>query len=54
MYMDNLAVHKTAAVREEMEKMNIEPVFSPAYSPDYNPIEYIFSKLKGIVRKWRL
>ena len=54
LYMDNLQVHKTAEVREEMERMNIEPIFSPAYSPDYNPIEYMFSKLKGIVRKMRL
>ena len=34
--------------------MNIEAIFAPAYSPDYNPIEYYFSMLKRIVRKWRL
>ena len=52
--MDNLQVHKTAEVRALMEQYNIEPIFSPAYSPYYNPIEYIFSKLKGMVRKMRL
>ena len=54
LYMDNLAVHKTAAVRREMELMNIEPVFAPVYSPEYNPIEYCFSQLKRIVKKYRL
>ena len=34
--------------------MNIEAIFAPAYSPYYNPIEYYFSMLKRIVRKWRL
>ena len=52
--MDNLQVHKTAEVTAQMEQYNIEPIFSPAYSPDYNPIEYMFSKLKGMVRKMRL
>ena len=54
LYMDNLQVHKTEAVRYTMEQMNIEPVYAPAYSPDYNPIEYIFSKLKAIVKRQRL
>ena len=52
--MDNLQVHKTVEVKTLMEQYNIEPIFSPAYSPDYNPIEYMFSKLKGMVRKMRL
>lgn len=54
LYMDNLSVHKTEEVSRQMELYNIEPIFSPAYSPDYNPIEYMFSKLKGIVRRMRL
>ena len=34
--------------------MNIEAIWAPAYSPDYNPIEFYFGQLKRIVRKWRL
>ena len=52
--MDNLQVHKTEEVTLELQSMNIEAIFAPAYSPDYNPIEFYFSQLKMIVRKWRL
>ena len=52
--MDNLAVHKTELVRYEMQQMNIEAIFAPRYSPELNPIEHTFSKLKGIVRRMRL
>ena len=38
----------------ENRKLTLPNCFAPAYSPDYNPIEYYFSMLKRIVRKWRL
>ena len=37
-----------------MDKLRITPIFAPAYSPDYNPIEYVFSKLKKDVKKRRI
>ena len=53
-YMDNLRVHMTKAVRETYEKLNIKPIFAPFYSPEYNPIEFVFSILKQKVKKMRL
>ena len=44
--MDNLSVHKTKEVKALMDDLDIVPVWAPTYSPDYNPIEFIFSKLK--------
>ena len=52
--MDNLQVHKQADVRRAMEVGNITPVFAPKYSPDFNPIETVFSWLKYKVKKMRL
>lgn len=49
--MDNLSVHKNAAVREKIEARGCRLVFLPAYSPDFNPIECAFSKLKGFLRR---
>lgn len=43
---DNLAAHKRSAVRELIEGAGAEVVFLPAYSPDLNPIELAWSKLK--------
>ena len=54
LYLDRLAVHKTAEVREECEKMNVELMLAPFYAPNYNPIEFLFSKLKAVVKKMRL
>lgn len=47
---DNLAVHKTRAVKELFEKAEIELMFLPPYSPDLNPIEMCWSKLKTFLR----
>mgnify|MGYP002780064886 CR=1 FL=1 len=47
---DNLAVHKTRAVRELFEQAEIELLFLPPYSPDLNPIELCWSKLKTLLR----
>lgn len=51
--MDNLNVHKTAAVRQRIEACGCRLVFLPAYSPDFNPIEQGFSKLKTYLRRVR-
>ena len=48
---DNLSSHKVAGVREAIEARGAELLYLPAYSPDLNPIEMVFSKLKAILRK---
>lgn len=49
--MDNLPAHKPGAVRTAIEAAGAELRFLPPYSPDFNPIENAFSKLKSILRK---
>lgn len=49
--MDNLGAHKTERVRELIEGRGCELWFLPAYSPDFNPIEEAFSKVKAHLRK---
>jgi transposase len=49
--MDNLPVHKRVAVREALDAQGITVLFLPPYSPDLNPIEKAFSKLKSLLRK---
>lgn len=49
--MDNLPAHKGEVVRSLIEKKNAELRFLPPYSPDLNPIELVFPKLKGRLRK---
>ncbi|MGJ3244313.1 MAG: IS630 family transposase [Opitutales bacterium] len=44
---DNLSSHKVCGVREAIEQVGAELVFLPPYSPDFNPIEMFFSKLKA-------
>jgi transposase len=48
--MDNLASHKVAGVRTAIEAVGARLVYLPPYSPDFNPIEQVFAKLKSIVR----
>jgi transposase len=48
--MDNLAAHKVAGVREAIERIGAQLVYLPPYSPDFNPIELAFSKLKALLR----
>ncbi len=48
--MDNLSAHKGERIRELIEGKNCELVYLPPYSPDLNPIEQAFSKLKGLLR----
>jgi transposase len=49
--MDNLSAHKGGRVRELVEGAGCELLYLPPYSPDMNPIEEAFSKVKGILRK---
>ena len=49
--MDNLSSHKRASVREMIEAKGARLRFLPPYSPDFNPIEMAFSKLKALLRK---
>ena len=48
---DNLSSHKRAAVRERIEAAGATLRFLPPYSPDFNPIEKAFSRLKAMLRK---
>ena len=49
--MDNLSSHKGPRVRELVEARGCELLYLPAYSPDLNPIEQAFAKLKALLRK---
>jgi transposase len=48
--MDNLSAHKAAGVREAIERTGARLLFLPPYSPDFNPIENAFAKLKALLR----
>jgi transposase len=49
--MDNLPSHKVAGVREAIEARGASLIYLPPYSPDLNPIEQAFAKLKALLRK---
>ena len=49
--MDNLSAHKGGRVREIVEAAACELLYLPPYSPDLNPIEQAFSKVKGLMRR---
>ncbi len=49
--MDNLSVHKGERIKELIEERGCELLYLPPYSPDLNPIEEAFSKIKRILRK---
>lgn len=49
--MDNLPAHKPPAIREAIERAGAQLRFLPPYSPDFNPIEMAFSKIKAFLRK---
>ena len=48
--MDNLASHKVRGVREAIEAVGAELLYLPPYSPDLNPIENLFAKIKSFLR----
>jgi transposase len=49
--MDNLAAHKTGRIKELIEQQGCKLLYLPPYSPDFNPIEEAFSKVKRVLRK---
>ena len=49
--MDNLPAHKVKGVRKAIEARGAELLYLPPYSPDLNPIEQAFAKLKALLRK---
>jgi transposase len=49
--MDNLAAHKVAGVAEAVAAVGATILYLPSYSPDLNPIEQVFAKLKALLRK---
>jgi len=49
--MDNLSAHKSKKVRELVEARGCKLLYLPPYSPDFNPIEEAFAKIKGLLRK---
>jgi transposase len=51
MVMDNLCVHKSETVRELIEGAGAHLLYLPPYSPEFNPIEEAFSKIKNLIRK---
>ena len=49
--MDNLPAHEVSGVRQAIEAAGARVLYLPPYSPDFNPIEQVFAKLKAILRK---
>ena len=50
-FMDNVSVPKVDGIEEAIEARGAIPFYLPAYSPDFNPIEQLFAKLKALLRK---
>lgn len=48
--LDNLGAHKVAGIREAIEAIGARWLYLPPYSPDFNPIERAFAKLKALLR----
>ena len=49
--MDNLSAHRPKRIKELIEQRGCELLYLPSYSPDYNPIEEAFAKIKDLLRK---
>jgi transposase len=49
--MDNLSAHKVPGIRQAIEATGARLLYLPPYSPDFNPIEQLFAKLKALLRK---
>jgi transposase len=49
--MDNLGAHRPKRVRELIEQQGCKLIYLPSYSPDYNPIEEAFAKIKNLLRE---
>ena len=52
--MDNLSSHKVSGIVEVIEAVGASVLFLPPYSPDLNPIELMWSKIKAILRKLKV
>lgn len=52
--MDNMRSHHVRAVGELLRQNGIRPLYLPPYSPDLNPIEMMWAKMKAILRKWKI
>lgn len=52
--MDNMKTHHSKAVRSVIDELHINVVYLPPYSPDFNPIEMMWSKIKSILRKLKV
>ena len=54
LFLDQLPVHKSRHLHDWWQKLNIIPVFNVGYSPQFNPIEAVFSKVKFLFARTRL
>jgi transposase len=54
LFMDNLAVHRAIKVKEWYQTLNITTIMNVSYSPAFNPIESVFSKVKALFNRRRL
>ena len=52
--MDNMRSHHVKAVREVLEEKGMKVLYLPPYSPDLNPIEKMWSKMKALLRGWKV
>jgi transposase len=52
--MDNLSAHKVSGIVETIETAGVKLMFLPPYSPDFNPIELMWSKIKAILRRLKI
>ena len=50
-FLDNVSVHKVDGIEEAIKARGAIALYLPAYSPDLNPIEQLFAKLKAVIRK---
>jgi transposase len=51
--MDNFTIHHNPQVKTLIESKGCQLLYLPTYSPDFNPIEFLFAKLKAFIRKLR-
>lgn len=52
--MDNLSVHKNKEIEKIIHRVGATVKYLPSYSPDLNPIEMMWSKMKSYLRKWKI
>ncbi len=52
--MDNMRTHHSKAVKKVIEELKINVIFLPPYSPDFNPIEKMWSEIKSVLRNLRI